>query len=226
MISSVGTPRSLQGLVGRRVTLPGHFAEPVTIEDARPLGSGAELRVRLASGELDEAVLADEDLGPLLESEPQTHTARAPADPEKLRLLVESTRIRLAYAYVRQFAVSLSGIRALPHPIEAVYRQMLPQPRLRFLLADDPGAGKTIMAGLLVKELNDLSPGHSRIVRRIEHHLAEHPLPGGASIINHYQPARYLVENVGSLAGELAGVELDRFQQAFDALNALLPVTA
>ena len=41
----------------------------------------------------------------------------------------------------------------MPHQIEAVYLKMLPQPRLRFLLADDPGAGKTIMAGLLVKEL-------------------------------------------------------------------------
>jgi superfamily II DNA or RNA helicase len=74
-------------------------------------------------------------------------------DAEKLRLLIESTRIRLAYAHDQQFAVSLSGIRTLPHQIEAVYQAMLPQPRLRFLLADDPGAGKTIMAGLLVKEL-------------------------------------------------------------------------
>jgi superfamily II DNA or RNA helicase len=76
-----------------------------------------------------------------------------PVDADKLRLLVESSRIRLAYAHDRQFAVSLSGIRTLPHQIEAVYQAMLPQPRLRFLLADDPGAGKTIMAGLLVKEL-------------------------------------------------------------------------
>ena len=144
---------SLRGLVGRRVTLPGHFVDAVTVEDARPLGSGAELRVRLATGELDEAVLSHDDLAPLLEIEPQTHAARPPADPEKLRLLVESTRIRLAYTYDRQFAVSLSGIRTLPHQIEAVYLKMLPQPRLRFLLADDPGAGKTIMAGLLVKEL-------------------------------------------------------------------------
>ena len=79
--------------------------------------------------------------------------APAPVDPDKLRMLVESARIRLAYAYDRQFAVSLSGIRTLPHQIEAVYLKMLPQPRLRFLLADDPGAGKTIMAGLLIKEL-------------------------------------------------------------------------
>jgi len=77
----------------------------------------------------------------------------ATVDAEKTRLLIESARIRLAYTHDRQFAVSLSGIRTLPHQIEAVYLKMLPQPRLRFLLADDPGAGKTIMAGLLVKEL-------------------------------------------------------------------------
>src|SRR5258708_39351305 len=73
------------------------------------------------------------------------------ADPTDLQLLVESARIRLAYAHDRQFAVSLSGIRTLPHQIEAVYQKMLPQPCLRFLLADDPGAGKTIMAGSLCK---------------------------------------------------------------------------
>jgi SNF2 family DNA or RNA helicase len=59
----------------------------------------------------------------------------------------------LAYTHDRHFAVSLSGIRTLPHQIEAVYMKMLPQPRLRFLLADDPGAGKTIMAGLFIKEM-------------------------------------------------------------------------
>ncbi|MCX7832015.1 MAG: helicase-related protein, partial [Actinobacteria bacterium] len=74
-------------------------------------------------------------------------------NPEHLILLVESYRIRNAYSYDPFFAVSLSGIQTLPHQIEAVYGKMLPQPRLRFLLADDPGAGKTIMAGLLIKEL-------------------------------------------------------------------------
>src|SRR5205807_7584065 len=74
-------------------------------------------------------------------------------DAIDLQLLVESARIRLAYVHDRQFAVSLSGIRTLPHQIEAVYQKMLPQPCLRFLLADDPGAGKTIMAGLLIKEM-------------------------------------------------------------------------
>ena len=111
------------------------------------------MRVRLANGELDETVLSADDLSRLQANGSQVSSGRSPADAEKLRLLVESTRIRLAYAYDHQFAVSLSGIRTLPHQIEAVYLKMLPQPRLRFLLADDPGAGKTIMAGLLVKEL-------------------------------------------------------------------------
>src|SRR5262249_13579328 len=77
----------------------------------------------------------------------------SPADAESTPLRVEPARTRLAYAHDRHFAVSLSGIRTLPHQIEAVYLRMLPQPRLRFLLADDPGAGKTIMAGLLIKEM-------------------------------------------------------------------------
>ncbi|NJN68310.1 MAG: DUF3883 domain-containing protein [Chloroflexaceae bacterium] len=74
-------------------------------------------------------------------------------DPASFALLIEAERIRLAYAFDPYFAVSLSGVRPLPHQLVAVYERMLPQARLRFLLADDPGAGKTIMAGLLLKEL-------------------------------------------------------------------------
>ena len=139
------------------MSLAGHFEGVITIEDARPLqtGEGAEIKVRLANGELDETILSPADLAALseLDQKKEEVSATAPVDPEKLRLLVESARIRLAYSYDRQFAVSLSGIRTLPHQIEAVYLKMLPQPRLRFLLADDPGAGKTIMAGLLIKEM-------------------------------------------------------------------------
>lgn len=140
-------------LVGQKLLLPGHFEEPVLIEAVRPLGSGFELRVRRANGHLEETVLAEAEYHALAEASATPDTDTAPADAGHLRLLVESARIRLAYAYDRQFAVSLSGIRTLPHQIEAVYLKMLPQPRLRFLLADDPGAGKTIMAGLLLKEM-------------------------------------------------------------------------
>ena len=74
-------------------------------------------------------------------------------DPRGFKLAAEATRIRLAYTYDPQFAVSVAHIDPLPHQLEAVYHYMLRQPRIRFLLADDPGAGKTIMAGLLLKEL-------------------------------------------------------------------------
>ena len=79
MESPVATP--LRDLVGRRVTLPSYFVDAVIIEGARPLGAGAELRVRLATGELDEAVLSREDLAPRLAAGPGEREARAPADP-------------------------------------------------------------------------------------------------------------------------------------------------
>lgn len=75
------------------------------------------------------------------------------ADPSLLRLASEAYRIRLAHLFDPYLAVSASDIEALPHQITAVYGEMLPRQPLRFLLADDPGAGKTVMAGLLIKEL-------------------------------------------------------------------------
>jgi SNF2 family DNA or RNA helicase len=134
--------------------LPGHFDQAVILEGVRPLGKGMECRVRLPDGYLDETVISEEEAHLLIgDGGGNDTTTITPADADQIRLLVESTRIRLAYTHDPHFAVSLSGIRTLPHQIEAVYEKMLPQPRLRFLLADDPGAGKTIMAGLLIKEL-------------------------------------------------------------------------
>ncbi len=75
------------------------------------------------------------------------------ADGALLRLASEAYRIRLAHLFDPYLAVNASQIDALPHQITAVYAEMLPRQPLRFLLADDPGAGKTIMAGLLIKEL-------------------------------------------------------------------------
>lgn len=75
------------------------------------------------------------------------------ADGNLLRLASEAYRIRLAHLFDPYLAVSASQIEALPHQITAVYGEMLPRQPLRFLLADDPGAGKTVMAGLLIKEL-------------------------------------------------------------------------
>ncbi len=69
------------------------------------------------------------------------------------RLVSEAHRIRLAHLFDPVLAVHTSVVEPLPHQITAVYESMLPRQPLRFLLADDPGAGKTIMAGLLLKEL-------------------------------------------------------------------------
>jgi len=74
-------------------------------------------------------------------------------DGSLYRLVSEAYRIRLAHLFDPVLAVHTSLIEPLPHQIVAVYDAMLPRQPLRFLLADDPGAGKTIMAGLLMKEL-------------------------------------------------------------------------
>lgn len=74
-------------------------------------------------------------------------------DGDAFRLVSEANRIRLAHLFDPILAVHTSDVRPLPHQITAVYDAMLPRQPLRFLLADDPGAGKTIMAGLLIKEL-------------------------------------------------------------------------
>src|SRR6266487_266985 len=139
--------------IGQQVSLPGHFDVRVTLEAARPLAKGFECRVRMPDGSLEEAVISADEAAALSGTDSTADTNPPLANADQLRLLVESARIRLAYAHDRHFAVSLSGIRTLPHQIEAVYLRMLPQPRLRYLLADDPGAGKTIMAGLLIKEM-------------------------------------------------------------------------
>ena len=74
-------------------------------------------------------------------------------DGRLFRLASEALRIRLAHLFDPYAAVSASRIEPLPHQLTAVYGAMLDRQPLRFLLADDPGAGKTVMAGLLIKEL-------------------------------------------------------------------------
>ncbi|MEI8164899.1 MAG: SNF2-related protein, partial [Chloroflexales bacterium] len=74
-------------------------------------------------------------------------------DGRLFRLVSEAHRIRLAHLFDPVLAVHTSLVEPLPHQITAVYETMLSRQPLRFLLADDPGAGKTIMAGLLIKEL-------------------------------------------------------------------------
>ncbi len=75
------------------------------------------------------------------------------ANGEGFKLAAEAIRINLAHLFDPMMAVHTSNVEPLPHQITAVYESMLPRQPLRFVLADDPGAGKTIMAGLLIREL-------------------------------------------------------------------------
>lgn len=72
---------------------------------------------------------------------------------ENAFLVIEATRFKYASLFDPLLAMNVSKIDPLPFQIEAVYGYVLKQPRIRFLIADDPGAGKTIMAGLIIKEL-------------------------------------------------------------------------
>ena len=83
-------------------------------------------------------------------------------DPRTVRLCVEAERLSYGHVASPSFATETSRIEPLPHQRIAVYERMLTQPRLRFLLADDAGAGKTIMAGLYIREMQA-----RRLIRRV-----------------------------------------------------------
>jgi len=140
----------MENLLNKTIKLPTYFPEPVEVESITKVGKHYKLRVRKIDGYLEEVIVSEDEIE---ETQIISKEKYRSVNSEHLSLLVESHRIHYAYSYDPYFAVSLSGIQTLPHQIEAVYGKMLPQPRLRFLLADDPGAGKTIMAGLLIKEM-------------------------------------------------------------------------
>ncbi len=131
----------------------GLAAGILTVKTASRQGSGAvEVIGQGADGRLHEFLVyrhQEDDLE--IVGDERRCTFDAPGD--LLRLASEALRIRLAHLLDPYLAVTTSRIEPLPHQISAVYEEMLPDPALRFLLADDPGAGKTIMAGLLIKEL-------------------------------------------------------------------------
>ncbi len=107
---------------------------------------------RATDGNVAETTLYHEDES-RLNVDAQRRSWSFDGDAALLRLVTEATRIELAHHFDPYLAIHTSRIDPLPHQISAVYGEMLPRQPLRFLLADDPGAGKTIMAGLLMKEL-------------------------------------------------------------------------
>ncbi|GAL97199.1 helicase domain-containing protein [Acetobacter tropicalis NRIC 0312] len=127
----------------------GGIAEIIQVRSFGPDALNLVFRV---SGKIGERLLYRGDEIPFELVQPG-RTYAFDADGALLRLVSEAWRLRLAHLFDPYLAITLSRIEALPHQITAVYGAMLPRQPLRFLLADDPGAGKTVMAGLLIKEL-------------------------------------------------------------------------
>ena len=125
----------------------------VSVVNVQWFGSEAlELTYKTPSGKVANELLYRHD-EPRLELVEQGRPWSFDGDGALFRLVSEAQRIRLAHLFDPVLAVHTSVVDPLPHQITAVYEAMLPRQPLRFLLADDPGAGKTIMAGLLIKEL-------------------------------------------------------------------------
>ena len=125
---------------------------PVEILSTRSYGSDAVEVTWKGPDGLGERILYRQDEPSLREVSPSRRFA-FDGDGHLFRLVSEALRIRLAHLFDPHVGVNASLIEPLPHQLTAVYSGMLDRYPLRFLLADDPGAGKTIMAGLLIKEL-------------------------------------------------------------------------
>jgi len=127
------------------------FQEDIKVVAVIPMGDVIKLIGKgLKTGMFYEPVLNDDQLSKL-----EVMPEKEPFDgsPFNFRLGIEALRLKLAYEYDPYFSLSIARVDPLPHQLEAVYEYFMKQPSIRFLLADDPGAGKTIMAGLLIKEL-------------------------------------------------------------------------
>lgn len=128
-------------------------AEPVKIVSVDAAGPDAvTVYYKTNSGKLLERMLFRSDEARLvLEAPGRPWSFDAPAEDYKLAL--EALRINVAHLFDPMMAVHTSNVEPLPHQVTAVYESMLPRQPLRYVLADDPGAGKTIMAGLFLREL-------------------------------------------------------------------------
>ena len=135
-----------------QILVGSFFNEPMRVETVRPRGDGTLVLglVGIRTEQFRKVTLSDRDIASLniLDS---THTYRG--DGRLLRLGLQAYSLGIAYEFDPYFGLSISRVDPLPHQLEAVYDYLLKLARVRFLLADDAGAGKTIMAGLLIREL-------------------------------------------------------------------------
>ena len=144
-LATLRAGQRLRGLVpGRAVTL-------IAMD---PVDAGlVEVFCRDDSGRIGARAITDADVARFEIAGDFDSASAFDADPDEFRLAAEALRIKYAALYDPMVAVNTSDVDPLPHQIRAVYEELLPRIPLRFLLADDPGAGKTIMAGLYLKEL-------------------------------------------------------------------------
>ena len=145
-MASPSIPKEGQLLVGPL------FNEPMLVETVRS-GGAAVWTIGLVGSRTHQfrrVQLSESDL--LLLRIVET-TRSFDGDPQLLKLAIQAYALGIAYEFDPYFGLSISRVDPLPHQLEAVYDYLLKVPRVRFLLADDAGAGKTVMAGLLLREL-------------------------------------------------------------------------
>lgn len=128
-------------------------SEPVVITQVRDLGKSVSVSYTGVNSRLSSDKVIAREAFEALEVLTTQGEFNFTGDARNFCLFAEAERINSAYQFDPLFAVNCSIVDPLPHQVEAVYKFLLPQPKIRFLLADDTGAGKTIMTGLLIKEL-------------------------------------------------------------------------
>ena len=128
-----------------------YFPEPVQILVVVPIGDSLKLIGKgLKASNVYEPILNPQQIAAL---ETVTGIVCVRRRPQRFRLGIEALRLGLAYEYDPYFSLSIARVDPLPHQLEAVYDYFLKLPRIRFLLADDPGRGQDDHGGLLLKEL-------------------------------------------------------------------------
>lgn len=133
------------------VVTGSRWPEPVEVKKIESSGGYVHVvgATTLSGQHVDQLIPAEDFEGLTISTVPTDFSS----EPEKVFLALEAKRYRYASLYDPLLAMNASKVDPLPHQIEAVYGYILKLPRIRFLIADDPGAGKTIMAGLVIKEL-------------------------------------------------------------------------
>lgn len=148
-----GAPLPAEAPIREGQVLTGSlFSKPMQVETVRNNGRGVWVAglVGQRSERFRRVTLTLDDISNLTIADP---TLSYQGDGRLLRIALQAYSLGIAYEFDPYFGLSISRVDPLPHQLEAVYEHLLKLPSVRFLLADDAGAGKTIMAGLLVREL-------------------------------------------------------------------------